>query len=228
MCWFIFFFFFLMIRRPPRSTLFPYTTLFRSRWLSHVPSAARPRTSGSAHGTLAHRGQAPSCTLLLSRPGLTTSVDAARAVHRVTLVFFVTIGRRLNGAADGVEVDRALLQQHHQLLLQQPVGLRQPGQRGQSRQLERAEVERAGGGRRAVHHVGVLFPLHAALTQRIDSRLDLFLAGCHRASRNAVSIYRLCRPRRRASSTGSPASRLSAPIRLSAIRPSTVCSPARR
>src|SRR4051795_13776929 len=32
-----FFFFFLMIRRPPRSTLFPYTTLFRS----HV--AIRPR-----------------------------------------------------------------------------------------------------------------------------------------------------------------------------------------
>src|SRR6267142_5688000 len=28
---FLFSFFFLMIRRPPRSTLFPYTTLFRSR-----------------------------------------------------------------------------------------------------------------------------------------------------------------------------------------------------
>src|SRR3712207_6967980 len=28
-CW-LFMFFFLMIRRPPRSTLFPYTTLFRS------------------------------------------------------------------------------------------------------------------------------------------------------------------------------------------------------
>src|SRR5438309_9141119 len=28
---FSFFFFFLMIRRPPRSTLFPYTTLFRSK-----------------------------------------------------------------------------------------------------------------------------------------------------------------------------------------------------
>src|SRR5258707_7196503 len=28
---YLFFFFFLMIRRPPRSTLFPYTTLFRSR-----------------------------------------------------------------------------------------------------------------------------------------------------------------------------------------------------
>src|SRR3712207_7821864 len=32
------FFFFLMIRRPPRSTLFPYTTLFRS----HVRAAGRP------------------------------------------------------------------------------------------------------------------------------------------------------------------------------------------
>src|SRR3712207_8671389 len=29
-CVFYFLFFFLMIRRPPRSTLFPYTTLFRS------------------------------------------------------------------------------------------------------------------------------------------------------------------------------------------------------
>src|SRR5688572_31443316 len=28
---FLSFFFFLMIRRPPRSTLFPYTTLFRSK-----------------------------------------------------------------------------------------------------------------------------------------------------------------------------------------------------
>src|SRR5438270_10537810 len=30
MCIYFLFFFFLMIRRPPRSTLFPYTTLFRS------------------------------------------------------------------------------------------------------------------------------------------------------------------------------------------------------
>src|SRR2546421_4536225 len=33
-------FFFLMIRRPPRSTLFPYTTLFRSRLESLAPAAA--------------------------------------------------------------------------------------------------------------------------------------------------------------------------------------------
>src|SRR5919106_5228749 len=39
------FFFFLMIRRPPRSTLFPYTTLFRSApkpdlpWIANCPNA---------------------------------------------------------------------------------------------------------------------------------------------------------------------------------------------
>src|SRR3989442_11124645 len=51
---YFFFFFFLMIRRPPRSTLFPYTTLFRSndperRPLSphHFPRALCGRRSGS-------------------------------------------------------------------------------------------------------------------------------------------------------------------------------------
>src|SRR5438477_9574755 len=46
-------FFFLMIRRPPRSTLFPYTTLFRS---------LGSRASGSGCGSTAR-----SCTIL--RPG---------------------------------------------------------------------------------------------------------------------------------------------------------------
>src|SRR2546430_5856453 len=34
-----------MIRRPPRSTLFPYTTLFRSRNFadSHLPSRSKPK-----------------------------------------------------------------------------------------------------------------------------------------------------------------------------------------
>src|SRR3989449_5946646 len=39
-------FFFLMIRRPPRSTLFPYTTLFRS--CIGGPSASGSRASGCA------------------------------------------------------------------------------------------------------------------------------------------------------------------------------------
>src|SRR5574337_1523006 len=39
-----FLFFFLMIRRPPRSTLFPYTTLFRSNWLYvHTVNATAQR-----------------------------------------------------------------------------------------------------------------------------------------------------------------------------------------
>src|SRR5215208_7541430 len=39
---FLFFFFFLMIRRPPRSTLFPYTTLFRSPQARGARAPARP------------------------------------------------------------------------------------------------------------------------------------------------------------------------------------------
>src|SRR2546426_4885778 len=46
---FVFFsFFFLMIRRPPRSTLFPYTTLFRSRttWCARRRGRRHPRQRG--------------------------------------------------------------------------------------------------------------------------------------------------------------------------------------
>src|SRR5947207_8503689 len=41
--------FFLMIRRPPRSTLFPYTTLFRS----DQDGRARPLDGGGPHGRFA-------------------------------------------------------------------------------------------------------------------------------------------------------------------------------
>src|SRR2546430_3967260 len=39
-------FFFLMIRRPPRSTLFPYTTLFRSAAPRPRPGRPRPERPG--------------------------------------------------------------------------------------------------------------------------------------------------------------------------------------
>src|SRR6266536_4659690 len=42
------FFFFLMIRRPPRSTLFPYTTLFRSTYGCRMPWRARRRSRRSS------------------------------------------------------------------------------------------------------------------------------------------------------------------------------------
>src|SRR2546429_9930432 len=40
-------YFFLMIRRPPRSTLFPYTTLFRSPYLPCSSARLHPRRTGS-------------------------------------------------------------------------------------------------------------------------------------------------------------------------------------
>src|SRR3712207_7044893 len=49
------FFFFLMIRRPPRSTLFPYTTLFRSRRREGLP--AKTEIHGRGRGRAEHPAQ---------------------------------------------------------------------------------------------------------------------------------------------------------------------------
>src|SRR2546427_6815675 len=46
----VFFFFFLMIRRPPRSTLFPYTTLFRSPESLPFQRRVRDRDSPGVRG----------------------------------------------------------------------------------------------------------------------------------------------------------------------------------
>src|SRR5256885_16786181 len=59
-----FFFFFLMIRRPPRSTLFPYTTLFRSRAPARYAvqggrqRAIRDRRENPRHARRLHRALA--------------------------------------------------------------------------------------------------------------------------------------------------------------------------
>src|SRR5437773_11571990 len=52
---FVMFFFFLMIRRPPRSTLFPYTTLFRSTRSS--PSRTRCGTAPSGRRSRGWRSE---------------------------------------------------------------------------------------------------------------------------------------------------------------------------
>src|SRR5438094_4404576 len=56
-CFYFFFFFFLMIRRPPRSTLFPYTTLFRSfNPMKPIPRRLRGRNwASSQRGALRRR-----------------------------------------------------------------------------------------------------------------------------------------------------------------------------
>src|SRR6266576_5751253 len=68
-----FFFFFLMIRRPPRSTLFPYTTLFRSRPGPWSPGRrARGRRSPPVPRSEEHTSELQSrrdlvCRLLLEK-----------------------------------------------------------------------------------------------------------------------------------------------------------------
>src|SRR5215216_7720829 len=84
------FFFFLMIRRPPRSTLFPYTTLFRAR----LPRDARhPVTGSRARGRRETRSeehtselQSPDhlvCRLLLEKKKQ-TQTEAATARQTAT------------------------------------------------------------------------------------------------------------------------------------------------
>src|SRR5438309_6474510 len=48
-------FFFLMIRRPPRSTLFPYTTLFRSPTAASIGGSTRSGASSSPSPRLSPR-----------------------------------------------------------------------------------------------------------------------------------------------------------------------------
>src|SRR3712207_9347213 len=54
-------FFFLMIRRPPRSTLFPYTTLFRSPRVA--VRGARARTLGVRRMRRRRGAERPACNL---------------------------------------------------------------------------------------------------------------------------------------------------------------------
>src|SRR3712207_8781349 len=56
-----------MIRRPPRSTLFPYTTLFRSFWMATKQAAAAERASAGGD------------------PIATTAVNAAKQFEGITL-----------------------------------------------------------------------------------------------------------------------------------------------
>src|SRR2546426_12766698 len=91
---FYIFFFFLMIRRPPRSTLFPYTTLFRShpqRQLVRVaeqrprvlPQVQVPGRPGEAHRSEEHTSELQSpcnlvCRLLLEKKKKDTLIN-----HRI-------------------------------------------------------------------------------------------------------------------------------------------------
>src|SRR3712207_9474670 len=92
-----------MIRRPPRSTLFPYTTLFRSR---AVEAAHEARAAGFEHVNL---------DLIYGTPGETdadwaASLDAVLAApvdHVSAYALIVEEGTRLARRIDRGEIGRA-------------------------------------------------------------------------------------------------------------------------
>src|SRR2546430_16379843 len=88
-----FFFFFLMIRRPPRSTLFPYTTLFRSglfgpgtTWTSSQPSSPQVSricfVAWTSSGTVAYSHFVMRPTLAAAPPPSAATLSTASGVAR--------------------------------------------------------------------------------------------------------------------------------------------------
>src|SRR3989454_12225515 len=95
----LFFFFFLMIRRPPRSTLFPYTTLFRS-----VPDQLRGRVMGFY--AFVFVGLAPLGSFqigaLAERIGTPAAVALGGAATALAVALAAWRGARRTGAPAGV------------------------------------------------------------------------------------------------------------------------------
>src|SRR5258708_38453731 len=90
-------FFFLMIRRPPRSTLFPYTTLFRSGFTDSsdfpvTPDAAQPTCLSCA----AHQ-------VTQGRDGFLTVLDPAKS-GASELAYSTFLGGSTYDAATGVAI----------------------------------------------------------------------------------------------------------------------------
>src|SRR6266536_4845653 len=82
------FFFFLMIRRPPRSTLFPYTTLFRSygHWCAadhgQVTAAGQFLVRSEEHTSELQSRVDLVCRLLLEKTNKPTRPRCRRGTHR--------------------------------------------------------------------------------------------------------------------------------------------------
>src|SRR2546427_1698780 len=96
--YFSLFFFFLMIRRPPRSTLFPYTTLFRSDVGQHRddqhdagdPQQPAPAEERGAHGARSeeHTSELQSqsnlvCRLLLEKKKKKQTTEQRKEIKKL-------------------------------------------------------------------------------------------------------------------------------------------------
>src|SRR2546430_15336254 len=93
------FFFFLMIRRPPRSTLFPYTTLFRS------PRGERPRRDASGRAPDDRHGQRRA----LGRRRLRSEEHTSELQSQSNLVCRLLLEKKKTAAADITRVARGTL-----------------------------------------------------------------------------------------------------------------------
>src|SRR2546422_5600698 len=100
-----------MIRRPPRSTLFPYTTLFRSRWLplELTDFESVRQCAGAPYDAVVHLAAVSSGVEAARDPGWAWTVNAAGTAR---LVHVLLEGKRAGRGDPGVlgastaEVDR--------------------------------------------------------------------------------------------------------------------------
>src|SRR6266850_1827797 len=106
---FFFFFFFLMIRRPPRSTLFPYTTLFRAPQPRPppLPVTHRPADREAGHGLRSDRLRA-ACALMFVAPAFILIPLPGGDQHDRSKGPCRTRGRRKASRHDGARPFRCL------------------------------------------------------------------------------------------------------------------------
>src|SRR5439155_12281471 len=110
---FFLFFFFLMLRRPPRSTLFPYTTLFRSQVESRVkwritstslssgmPSISPRKSSGSIRSPICLRGTSNGERSNARRPGDPSSKSSDSFIEKCPAARSCLLMKRVLGPCD--------------------------------------------------------------------------------------------------------------------------------
>src|SRR3712207_8037637 len=81
-----YFFFFLMIRRPPRSTLFPYTTLFRSFAISTALASSENVVTGATGPKISSRIRSDSGGTSVSTVGWRSEEHTSELQSRQYLV----------------------------------------------------------------------------------------------------------------------------------------------
>src|SRR3712207_8800241 len=111
-------FFFLMIRRPPRSTLFPYTTLFRSEAVDY-PIYIRPVAEAVARGefdrSIVLGGSGNGEAIVANRVhgircAVCWSVESARLARAHNDANVISIGERLVSREDAIWIVRTWLE----------------------------------------------------------------------------------------------------------------------